>query len=106
MFAKITALTLLSLVLLGPGAASRAEDAPLATVVLFDSVCLTCHEGECSGRLALREGHSPSGLAGHVAGYAGAQPDKTVSQLRDLMGRLKTQCRLPPPPLAVPADGV
>ncbi|EME71264.1 hypothetical protein H261_04323 [Paramagnetospirillum caucaseum] len=96
-------LLLLSLTFAAPVA---AQDMPVATVVIFDAVCLTCHEGECSGRMALRIERGDEGLAGHVASYAGRQDDGTVSRLKTLMGRLKTECRLPPPPVAVPADGI
>ena len=82
-----------------------AQDASLATVVLFDSVCLQCHEGECSGRLALRMDKNPEGLAGHVRGYAGQQSEGVVAELQGLMGRLKTACVMPPPPVPVPTDG-
>jgi len=94
---------LLLVLLLVPPAAS--QEMPTATVVLFDAVCLTCHEGECSGRMALRTERGDEGLAGHVAAYAGRQDDGVVSRLKTLMGRLKTECRMPVPSVAVPADG-
>lgn len=84
---------------------ARAETPPISTVVLFDSICLTCHEGECSGRMALRTRQSEDGLAGHVTGYAGRQDDGVVGHLKTLMTRLKTECRLPVPDTAIPADG-
>lgn len=87
------------------GAPAAAQDIPAATVVLFDAVCLTCHEGECSGRMALRTERSAGGLAGHVAGYAGPQDDASVGHLKTLMSRLKTECRMPAPPVAIPPGG-
>lgn len=96
-------LVLLPLMLAAPAA---AQEMSVATVVLFDAVCLTCHEGECSGRMALRTERGSDGLAGHVASYAGKQDNGTVSGLKTLMSRLKTECRLPPPPVAVPANGI
>lgn len=101
----------LSLVLAAPAAlalaapAALAQEAPLSTVVLFDAVCLTCHEGECSGRMALRTERNGGGLAGHVAGYAGPQDETSVGHLKTLMSRLKTECRLPAPPVAIPPGG-
>jgi hypothetical protein len=95
-------LLFLSLMIAAPGS---AQEIPAATIVLFNATCLTCHEGECSGRMALRMERSDNGLSGHVAAYAGKQDDSTVSQLKTLMSRLKTECRMPLPPVAIPADG-
>lgn len=100
---RMALLVFLGLMLADPAA---AQEPPLSTIVLFDSVCLTCHEGECSGRMALRTERNSEGLSGHVAAYAGKQDDSVVSWLKTLMVRLKTECRLPPPPIALPADGV
>lgn len=102
MLKALLRLPLLLLILAAPAA---SQEMPTATVVLFDAVCLTCHEGECSGRMALRTERGGEGLAGHVASYAGRQDDGMVSRLKTLMGRLKTECRLPALPVAVPADG-
>lgn len=98
-FALVTALMLVA-------ARAAAQDVPAATVVLFDAICLTCHEGECSGRMALRTSRANQGMAGHVAGYAGPQDDTTVEHLKALMNSLKTQCRLPAPPVPIPAGGI
>jgi hypothetical protein len=84
---------------------AMAEEMPLSTVLVFDAICLTCHEGECSGRMALRTERSADGLAGHVSGYAGPQDETAVSRLKTLMSRLKTECRLPSPPVAIPPGG-
>ncbi len=100
---KALLLLLLPLALAVPAA---AQEMSTATVVLFDAICLTCHEGECSGRMALRTERSSEGLAGHVAGYAGRQDEGMVSRLKTLMSRVKTECRMPSPPVAVPADGI
>ncbi|MDO8606834.1 MAG: hypothetical protein Q7R40_09890 [Phaeospirillum sp.] len=89
---------------LGSGPAA-AQDASLPAVTIFDSICLQCHEGECSGRLALRTENNPAAVSGHVKGYAGAQSDGVVAELKALLGRVKTECALPPPPVALPADG-
>ncbi|WP_148207472.1 hypothetical protein [Paramagnetospirillum magneticum] len=94
---------LLALVMASP---ALAQDAATTAIVMFDSVCLTCHEGECSGRMALRTERGSEGLAGHVAGYVGRQDEVMVSRLKGLMSQLKTECRLPPPPVALPADGI
>lgn len=88
-----------------PGGTAWAQDIPTSTIVLFDSVCLICHEGGCSGRMALRTSRTGDGLAGHVAGYAGPAAVAEVGALKTLMSRLKTECRLPTPPVAIPADG-
>lgn len=97
--------SILGLLLLLLAAPAAAEEMPASTIVLFDAVCLTCHEGECSGRMALRTERSADGLAGHVASYAGRQDDTVVSRLKTLMSRLKTDCRLPAPPVAIPPGG-
>ncbi|CAA7625687.1 conserved exported hypothetical protein [Candidatus Terasakiella magnetica] len=96
----------LALLLAGLGSVpSLAQEASLASVVTFDTVCLQCHEGECSGRLALRTEKNPEGVANHVKGYAGAQSTSTVLELKALIAGLKRDCRLPPPPVALPPDG-
>ncbi|ARJ64328.1 hypothetical protein WV31_00755 [Magnetospirillum sp. ME-1] len=97
---------LLGLLVLLVAAPAAAQEMPAATVVLFDAVCLTCHEGECSGRMALRTERGSDGLAGHVASYAGRQDEGMVGRLKTLMSRLKTECRMPSPPVALPPGGV
>lgn len=97
---------LIGLLFLMIAAPAVAQEMPATTVVLFNAVCLTCHEGECSGRMALRTERGADGLAGHVASYAGRQDETMVSQLKTLMSRLKTECRMPAPPVAIPPGGV
>ncbi|CUW41404.1 conserved protein of unknown function [Magnetospirillum sp. XM-1] len=98
--------TFLGVLFLMIAAPAAAQEMPAATIVVFDAICLTCHEGECSGRMALRTERAADGLAGHVASYAGPQDDGMVSRLKTLMSRLKTECRMPSPPVAIPPGGV
>lgn len=96
-------LTALFLMIAIPAA---SQEMPASTIVLFDAICLTCHGGECSGRMALRTERGSDGLAGHVASYAGKQDEGIVGHLKTLMSRLKTECRMPSPPVAIPPGGV
>lgn len=104
MLVRVSLLVAIVTLSLGIGRAT-AGDASLPTVVVFDSICLQCHEGECSGRLALRTDNNPAAVADHVKGYAGPQSGSIVAELKALLGRVKTDCALPPPPVASPDDG-
>jgi hypothetical protein len=88
------------LLLLGqPG---LAQDASLEAFVRFNTVCASCHEGQCSGRLSLD--WEADGVESHVRRYAPAIPDAQVRELCALLASMKQECRLPPFPVAPPAD--
>lgn len=71
-------------------------------VVLFNTVCAACHEGECSGRLTFDTGRA--GATGHIRRYADPVSDQMVSALFEALVTMKKACAYPPFDVAVPHD--
>ncbi|HYG91257.1 MAG TPA: hypothetical protein VD978_33940 [Azospirillum sp.] len=64
-----------------------AMDASLSLMVLFDTVCLQCHDAECSGQLALKR-ESQGAIGGYVERYAGSRSGTTTNELQNLLVQL------------------
>lgn len=84
--------TLLAAALLA-GPAAAIEVSPWG-VVRFNTVCASCHEGECSGRLSFQ--HGAAGAANHVRRYAGEVADGQIDELFELLRFTKSACRVYP----------
>jgi hypothetical protein len=78
---------------------AAAEGPPLGALVLFNTQCARCHEGECSGRLSFQLGEDAAD--GHIRRYAGAIPLETVRHLGDLLRHMKEGCAFYPMPLSL-----
>lgn len=74
-----------------------------ASVVRFNTLCATCHEGECSSRLSFKldAGASDS----HIRRYAGDIPEATARELAVLLEHMKLQCGYYEIQLPTPTDG-
>lgn len=90
------------LLLLAVGVSRGSEPPGLGTVIQFNLVCSTCHEGECSGRFSFSSG--PQAAMRHIQRYAGSLDAVTEGHLYDLLGRMKLDCSYYPmsPPSGAP----
>ena len=67
-----------------------AETIPLASVVRFNTVCSTCHEGECSGRMSFHTGSDAA--RNHMQRYLGSIDETEAKQLFAMLRHTKEQC--------------
>ena len=67
-----------------------AEAIPLASVVRFNTVCSTCHEGECSGRMRFHTGSDAA--RNHMQRYLGSIDETEAKQLFAMLRHTKEQC--------------
>jgi hypothetical protein len=73
-----------------PLVANGGERIDSANVVRFNTVCASCHEGECSGRLSFHSGAAAA--RGHMQRYLGPVSDVDAEQLFGLLRHTKEQC--------------
>lgn len=92
------------LALLGGPTSVGADGAPtVESMVLFNTGCARCHEGECSGRMSF---HLPREEADqHIRRHGGTLPEAQVRELHDLLRYMKEECAFRPLPLALARDG-
>ena len=81
----------------------QATDIPLATVVRFNTLCATCHEGECSGRLSFDSGIRAT--ENHIRRHAGDVPPDVLGDLARLLVHTKQACSYYPMAIEIPKDG-
>ncbi len=81
---------------------AAAEGPPLGAVVLFNTHCARCHEGECSGRLSFQLAEDAADE--HIRRYGGEIPLETVRHLGELLRHMKEGCAFYPMPLALATD--
>jgi hypothetical protein len=92
-------LLLLSLLWLIP---AQAADIPLGTVVRFNTLCATCHEGECSGRLSFDLGIQAA--ENHIRRHAGDVDRDVWRDLARLLVHTKQACAYYPMTVDIPKD--
>jgi hypothetical protein len=79
---------------------AQAADIPLATVVRFNTLCATCHEGECSGRLSFDLGIQAS--ENHIRRHAGDVDQSVWRDLARLLAHTKQACAYYPMAVGIP----
>jgi len=95
----------LMLILLQPVCPSAGEAQDFArSVVVFNTVCARCHEGECSGRLGLVSDHEAA--VGHISRhYPQADGNPSLqSELFDILAYMKDHCAYYPLQAPLPPD--
>ena len=95
------ALTLLALLF---SLSASAEEIPRLTLVRFNTVCATCHEGECSGRLSFDSGATAA--LGHMQRHLGKIGEVEARDLFGLIKYTKEHCAHYPVIANIPANGV
>jgi hypothetical protein len=81
---------------------AQAADIPLATVVRFNTLCATCHEGECSGRLSFDLGIQAT--ENHIRRHAGEVDRNVWRDLARLLAHTKQVCAYYPMAVDIPKD--
>ncbi len=81
---------------------AQAADIPLATVVRFNTLCATCHEGECSGRLSFDLGIEAA--ENHIRRHAGDVDRNVGRDLARLLAHTKQACTYYPMAVDIPKD--
>jgi len=76
---------------------------PPASVVRFNTLCATCHEGECSARLSFRL--DPGATDGHIRRYTGDITLQAARELNALLEHMKLECGYYTIDLPSPKDG-
>jgi hypothetical protein len=79
---------------------AQAAEIPLATVVRFNTLCATCHEGECSGRLSFDLGIQAS--ENHIRRHAGDVDQSVWRDLARLLAHTKQACAYYPMAVGIP----
>ena len=85
------------------GCFPQAADIPLATVVRFNTLCATCHEGECSGRLSFDLGIQAA--ENHIRRHAGDVDRDVWRDLARLLAHTKQACAYYPMAVDIPKIG-
>lgn len=85
--------------------ATVAAQAPItpASVVRFNILCATCHEGECSSRLSFRL--DPGATDSHIRRYTGDISLQAARELNALLEHMKLECGYYAIDLPSPKDG-
>lgn len=88
--------------LAGAGAAAEPPSVSTRAIVVFNTVCARCHEGECSGRLSFDESFARS--RGHMARhYPPAEQQEPLRRgLFTALAYMKDHCAYYPMPSKVP----
>lgn len=89
--------------LCAPAAAPAQEPVSTASIVRFNTLCATCHEGECSGRLSFRL--DPGATDNHIRRYTGDISPEAARDLQNLLVRMKLDCGYHAISIPPPADG-
>lgn len=76
---------------------------PPASVVRFNILCATCHEGECSSRLSFRL--DPGATDSHIRRYTGDISLQAARELNALLEHMKLNCGYYAIDLPSPKDG-
>jgi hypothetical protein len=85
------------------GAALAQAPIPPSSVVRFNTLCATCHEGECSARLSFRL--DPGATDGHIRRYTGDISPQAARELNALLEHMKLECGYYAIDLHAPKDG-
>jgi len=97
----------LSFLLLLPVCVNAGEDESFTeSVVIFNTVCAKCHEGECSNRLSFE--NSPEAAASHILRHYPQATGKQWLQreLFVILAYMKEKCAYYPMHASIPADRV
>jgi len=93
----------LTLALALPAIAQPAAVVSPKSVVLFNTECARCHEGECSGRMTF---HLPREAADtHIRRFGGEVSTERLGELFGLLRHMKESCAFHPLPLPLVRDG-
>lgn len=102
--ARLKASRILALTLLLASLEVHGEEISVPAIVRFNTICASCHEGECSGRLTFSSGAETA--REHMQRYLGSVTTREAEDLFGLLRYTKEHCAHYPVPAAIPADGI
>lgn len=82
--------------------ASAQTPPSTSSIVRFNVLCATCHEGECSSRLSFRL--APGATDSHIRRYSGDIATETARELAALLEHMKLNCGYHDIRVPVPRD--
>lgn len=95
---------LLVIFLLLPSFVFASENILFKSVVIFNTSCARCHEGQCSGRMSF---HLPEEAANqHIIRHGGELSQVSIRQLFILLRYMKEECSFYPLPDALVNDWI
>jgi hypothetical protein len=89
-------------ILTGQPAQAGSDGPPIESVVVFNTLCARCHEGECSGRMSFQLAEDATDE--HIRRYGGDLSPERVRHLVELLRYMKERCAFFPIPLALVVD--
>lgn len=101
-----TFLGLIVAALLWGPAAGQEPEAFTESVVIFNTICAKCHEGQCSGRMSFDEAYEAS--ADHIVRHYNAVSDKEWlrRELYLILNHMKEECNYYPMNVPLPPKRV
>lgn len=85
---------LLATVIISPSFVFATDTIQIESVIIFNTSCARCHEGQCSGRLTF---HFPKRAAyQHISRFGGELSIETIRQLFELLRYTKEECSFYP----------
>ncbi|MCX7155688.1 MAG: hypothetical protein NTW45_04500 [Rhodocyclales bacterium] len=100
---RLAAASCLATLALPAAAADAQPPASIETIVQFHTVCSSCHEGQCSGRLSFDSG--PAAARAHIERYLGTTNDEQATALFAMLRQVKETCGHYPVAPIRPATG-
>lgn len=89
-------------ILLGSTVMAQEPSAFTESVVIFNTICAKCHEGECSGRMSFEQAFEAS--ISHINRHYGPASGKTWlhEELFVILNHMKERCAYYPMPVPIP----
>lgn len=95
---------LLASMFLLPSFVCASDNIAIKSIVIFNTTCAQCHEGECSGRMSF---HLPERAVNqHICRHGGDLSADRIRQLARLLRHMKEECSFYPVPLALVNDHI
>ena len=95
---------LLATVIISPSFVFATDTIQIESVIIFNTSCARCHEGQCSGRLTF---HFPKRAAyQHISRFGGELSIETIGQLFELLRYMKEECSFYPFSLTLIKDRI
>lgn len=91
---RIFHVTLLAIAIISPSFVLATDNIQIESVIIFNTSCARCHEGECSGRMTF---HFPKSASDqHISRHGGELSEETKRQLFELLRYMKEKCSFYP----------
>jgi len=95
---------LLAMVIASTSFVFAADTIQTESVIVFNTACARCHEGECSGRMTFNLPKSATNQ--HIRRHGGELADESVRQLFEVLRYMKEECGFYPLSMDLAKDKV